>query len=73
MNNLTDFEGTKQFFDSLGILYSQENNTITFGKDTHGEEYDGYPSCDKIDGYNGFYTSFEFDEDGKFLSVGAWE
>lgn len=70
---MTDFERTKQFLDSLGILYSCKNGNITFGKDSYGEEYDGYPSCDKVGGYYGFCTRFEFDEYGKFLIVGAWE
>ena len=26
-----------------------------------------------INGYCGFYTSFWFDDDGSFKSVGAWE
>lgn len=27
----------------------------------------------KVTGYGGFFTSFEFDLDGKFVRVGAWE
>lgn len=27
----------------------------------------------KVDGYNQFYTSFEFDATGKFIEMGAWE
>ena len=26
-----------------------------------------------VDGYSGFITQFEFDDNGKFLRVGAWE
>ena len=26
-----------------------------------------------VTGYPGFYTLFEFDKDGKFETVGAWE
>ena len=29
--------------------------------------------CNGIGGYDGFYTNFEFDKDGKFISMGAWE
>lgn len=32
--------------------------------------YHGMP---KITGYSGFETIFEFDDDGKFLQMGAWE
>lgn len=28
---------------------------------------------DKITGYGGFYTTFEFDADGMFVRMGAWE
>ena len=27
----------------------------------------------KISGYSMFYTAFEFDEDGEFIRMGAWE
>lgn len=30
-------------------------------------------SAGKIGGYNGFYTLFEFDKNGKFIEMGAWE
>jgi len=33
----------------------------------------GYNSYNKIGGYSSFYTLFEFDEDGKFIQMGAWE
>lgn len=28
---------------------------------------------EKITGYNGFYTTFDFDVDGKFICMGAYE
>jgi hypothetical protein len=30
-------------------------------------------SIDVAGGYIGFFTSFEFDESGKFIKMGAWE
>lgn len=69
----TDIERTKEFLDSLGVSYSSEDTSVTFGNTIHGEEYDGFPECGKVDGYSGFYTRFVFDKDGKFLIVGAWE
>ena len=27
----------------------------------------------KVEGYCMFFTDFEFDEDGKFIQMGAWE
>jgi hypothetical protein len=26
-----------------------------------------------VDGYNGFYAEFKFDDSGKFVEVGVWE
>lgn len=81
----TDIDRTKDFLDSLGVLYSQDEigdrmsykedidptHTLAFGKENYRD--DGYPPCDKVKGYNGFYTCFNFDENGKFLTVGVWE
>jgi hypothetical protein len=27
----------------------------------------------KVGGYSGFFTAFDFDEDGTFVQMGAWE
>jgi len=68
---MTDFERTKQFLDSLGISYSTDSGNITFGNNQYNDGE--FPLCNKVDGYSGFYTRFEFDESGNFLTVGAWE
>lgn len=68
---MTDFEKTKQLLDGFGILYSVDICSITFG--LPDSVRDKFPKCDNVQGYDGFYTRFEFDENGKFLSVGAWE
>jgi hypothetical protein len=74
---MTDFERTKQFLDSLGILYvhNKLDNSIQFGVPLHKKDRDYYPhpKCDKVSGYGGNYTSFEFDKNGEFIRVGAWE
>lgn len=71
----TDYERTKEFMDSLGILYSNytvyDTQNVVFGNTDLSD--DVFPDCDKVGGYDGFYTRFEFDENGKFLTVGAWE
>lgn len=74
----TDLDRTKEFLDSLGVLYSEDtwshvNDTITITFGQHQYSDDPFPKCDKVDGYSGFFTRFEFDKDGKFLTVGAWE
>lgn len=38
--------------------------------------YDDNPHAnhgEKITGYPGFYTTYYFDADGKFMKMGAWE
>lgn len=72
-NVKSDLDRTKELLDSLGVLYACEEYSIIFGNTSRGEEFDGFPECDKVEGYNGFYTMFRFDEDGNFLTVGAWE
>jgi hypothetical protein len=82
----TDYERTKEFLDSLGILYGDNTREryerydihlngirkhITFGSPSYGE--DDFLECDKVEGYSGFFTEFTFDESGKFLTVGSWE
>ena len=76
----TDYERTKEFLDSLGILYGDNEDYqqhlngvrkyIIFGNPSYGQDF---PQCDKVEGYSGFFTAFNFDESGKFLTVGAWE
>ncbi len=70
---MTDLQRTKNFLDSLGILYTVSSNRLYFGNSVYGEQWEGFPKCDKVSGYNGFYTCFEFDDLGKFKVVGAWE
>jgi hypothetical protein len=77
---MTDFERTKQFLYSLGIYYEIYDNSISFGNEIHpkhlNDDFDAledYQRNSNIKGYNRFYTSFQFDENGKFLTVGAWE
>jgi len=77
----TDLDRTKEFLDSLGVLYGEELNaenptdgrlvekTIVFGNHQYND--DVFPECDKVSGYTGFFTRFEFDNNGKFLTVGA--
>lgn len=44
------------------------NEGVEFGNLLYGRD-----ESDKVDGYSGFFTQFEFDENGKFICVGAWE
>lgn len=48
-----------------------------FGVGFEAHETNKYILCmqgkEKIDGYLSFYTVFDFDEDGKFINMGAWK
>jgi hypothetical protein len=79
---MTDLERTKQFLELLGIYYEvdDESNHIYIGNEIYpkhlNNDFDAleeYQEKSNITGYNGFYTSFKFDDIGKFLTVGAWE
>ena len=63
---VTDYEKLKALFDEFGIGYDE----MSTGKL-------GYLRCkeggEKIEGYVEFYTDFDFDKDGNFLTMGAWE
>ena len=50
--------------EDLSIHYE-----ITFGYDIYGE----FERSPKVTGYVGFFSCWEFDEDGKFVLTGAWE
>jgi len=75
LSHQTDYERTKELLDYLGVLYGEDHNfgvrELAFGNPRYSST--GFPSCNTVDGYEGFYTCFEFDENGKFLRVGAWE
>lgn len=78
----TDASKLKVLLDSFGVLYQEDVGQkviaefnafkiIRFG-DANYENCD-FPKCSKVTGYGGFFTEFLFDENGKFLAVGAWE
>ncbi len=68
---MPDKEKLMQLFTEFGIGYEDNPEGIEKGK--------GYTIIvclqgkAKIDGYGDFFTIFEFDENGKFVEMGAWE
>lgn len=49
-----------------------------FGLNLRNDEHAGGLILDadnngKVGGYDGFYSAWEFDEHGKFVTTGAWE
>ena len=68
---MTDLERTTLFFDSLHIpytlkLWGEEGNQVNVLTVSA-------KASDKVLGYTGFFTDFEFYLDGKFKSMGIWE
>lgn len=59
----TDKEKLIELLTEFGVGFElEENNRVVC---TQGK--------DKVDGYHLFYTTFDFDKDGKFTEMGAWE
>ena len=73
---MTDLDKLKELLDGWGVphkLYGAGpeyicGQAIKVGGYTHQHDPRG-----TVTGYNGMYTLFEFDDDGKFISMGAWE
>lgn len=60
----TDKEKLMALFTELGIGFKQDKTS----NDVNCEQGDA-----KIGGYRGFSTQFEFDAQGKFISMNCWE
>lgn len=58
----TDKEKLIELLTEFGVGFELEENDILCREGRN-----------KIDGYMMFVTSFDFDENGKFIKMGAWE
>jgi proteasome assembly chaperone (PAC2) family protein len=63
-SNLTDKEKLVALLTEFGVQFEDDTQ--------HGKIVCTSGST-KVSGYNGFYTDFAFDENGKFIELGAWE
>lgn len=61
---MTDKEKLEKLLTEFGVGWRNKPDGIKCG---------GSNTYDKIDDYSGFYTLFEFDAEGNFTSMGAWE
>ena len=59
---MNDKEKLKALLTEFGVVFEEKDNNIVCR--------DG---AEKVGGYLGFFTEFEFDAEGKFISIGAWE
>lgn len=64
---MTDKEKLIKLFDEFGIGYDvvEDNDGTQKVLLEKGNK--------KVIGYNGFFTEFYFDGEGKFIEVGIWE
>lgn len=70
---MTDLERWREFLTSFGIVF-EENGGVSDKNGGLATELDiRDDGGEKNTGYIGFYTSVEFDEDRKFVQIGAWE
>jgi hypothetical protein len=66
---MTDKEKLAELLDSWGVPHHEnEPGHVTVGSAPNVVEY-----SDKVTGYGGFFTDFEFSESGEFLKIGTWE
>lgn len=68
VSEVTDYERVKAMLTEFGVEFTEHKSVkgdLTFLQCKSGSE--------KVGGYSGFYTDFDFDKDGKFLGMGAWE
>jgi hypothetical protein len=66
---MNDLEKLKELLYSFGIVHEI---TVDPNKERIWLSIEA-KSCDKVEGYSGFYTHFTFDKDGNFLKMGIWE
>lgn len=66
----TDKDKLKALLTEFGVTFKEDLNNCARDEFNIIVEKDDNP---KIVGYNGFFTDFTFDAEGKFIEMGAWE
>jgi hypothetical protein len=74
---MTDKGKLIALLDEWGVPYKQQDLPVQPGERnavvvTVGLTGD-LPDNPAVTGYSGFFTDFEFTEEGEFLTMGAWE
>lgn len=62
---MTDLEKLVNLLTEFGVGYEKKDSQIICMQ--------SWDDSNKIEGYSGFYTVFNFDSAGKFLNMGAYE
>ncbi len=60
---MKDIDKLKSLLTEFGVGFTEES----------GDIIKCYYGSNKVEGYNRFYTTFQFNNDGKFVEMGAWE
>lgn len=74
-----DFRDFRDMLDRFGIPYEVDEHKAWIAERCHhaadGVEFtiEGDHESNKTDGCIGFYQTWQFDLDGKFVKCGAWE
>lgn len=69
---MTDVEKLIELLSSFGVEFSRDNEAKSDAV-VDSDVVTLYCGSEKVGGYCGFFTEFEFDENGTFVTVGAWE
>ena len=67
---MTDLEKFKALFNSVGCEFTTTHEDYGEGEETRLFFEEGK---EKVVGYNCFFTVIEFDKEGKFRHIGAYE
>ena len=59
---MTDKDKLKALLEELGIGFDNDQGGVICEQ-----------GMEKVVGYSSFYVLFEFDKEGKFVQMGAWE
>lgn len=71
---MSDIEKLRELLRSWNVPFTEEDDVVgRSGKRIQIQRDDLGDGSETVVGYTGFFTEFSFDNDGKFLSVGAWE
>lgn len=63
----TDYQKLKELLTGFGVRFSKET------RENENQVIQCMSGWDKVDGYLGFFTDFEFNKEGKFIEMGIWE
>lgn len=65
-DQVTDIEKLKSLLTEFGVPFYLNGGRVMVEKVPHDDS-------SKVVGYRGFSCVFEFENDGKFISMGIWE